>query len=460
MKYNYLQLFFTAFIIFCSPGVYSQWQYLGPQAFSSGSIGYSSTAADKDGNIYMAYQDQSDSLKKITVKKYTSGAWENVGPEKFSLGEADFISLAIDSASGTPYVAYQDAQLSVTVRKFNGTNWDTIGHSGFTGAMATYESLIVLNGTPYVAYEDFSANDFASVSKFNGTTWVQLGGAGISSGDALYFSLLADHQGNLYIGYRDIATSNAGITVQKFEGSQWFIMGASGFSTGGAKWISLAVDNSDNLYAAFQDGGASIGKSASVVKWDAANAQWANVGSEGFTPGEADYVSLAINKQGIPYVAYSDVANGSKASVMEFNGSIWTPTGASDFSSGTALYTGLALDSTGGLYVGYVDGANGNFASVQTNAHPTAISAIADEVHFKAFPNPSRGNFEVEMQTSGNWFNLAVFDLLGQLVWKTESRTITSGYSTPLDLSGLSKGSYLLRLQTDRGVETQKIEIE
>ena len=48
---------------------------------------------------------------------------------------------------------------------------------------------------------------------------------------------------------------------------------------------------------------------------------WQYVGAVGFSIGEANYTSLALHNS-TPYVAFQDVANSSKASVMKFNGTV------------------------------------------------------------------------------------------------------------------------------------------
>ncbi len=93
---------------------------------------------------------------------------------------------------------------------------------------------------------------------------------------------------------------------------------------------------------------------------------WQNVGTPGFSAGTADKTSIILDSSGIPYVVYSDVANGGKATVMTFNGSSWTPVGAADFSAGTATSPSLAMGSDGTFYVAYSDGANGGKVTVMT----------------------------------------------------------------------------------------------
>ena len=42
---------------------------------------------------------------------------------------------------------------------------------------------------------------------------------------------------------------------------------------------------------------------------------WQNVGSAGFSAGQADYTSMALDSSGTPYVAFQDDTNSDKATV-------------------------------------------------------------------------------------------------------------------------------------------------
>ena len=48
-------------------------------------------------------------------------------------------------------------------------------------------------------------------------------------------------------------------------------------------------------------------------------ADWQQVGIAGFSAGQADSVSLAIDSGNAPYLAYSDAANSNKASIITMN---------------------------------------------------------------------------------------------------------------------------------------------
>ncbi len=52
------------------------------------------------------------------------------------------------------------------------------------------------------------------------------------------------------------------------------------------------------------------------MKYNENNNSWGTVGSPGFSTPWAVYTSIAINKNGVPYVVFRDNASGGKAMVM------------------------------------------------------------------------------------------------------------------------------------------------
>ena len=87
---------------------------------------------------------------------------------------------------------------------------------------------------------------------------------------------------------------------------------------------------------------------------------WENVGSPGFSAGEALYCSLAINGGGTPYLVYQDGGYLGKATVMKFNGSTWENVGNPGFSDGIVAFVSLAINGSNIPYVAYLDHGNSN----------------------------------------------------------------------------------------------------
>jgi len=86
------------------------------------------------------------------------------------------------------------------------------------------------------------------------------------------------------------------------------------------------------------------------------NAQsWETIGTEGFTSGNIQYGCMDVYN-GTPYIAYKDVANGSKCTVMRFNGTNWVFVGTQAFTPGIAREQSIAIDQQNGdVYVEYSD---------------------------------------------------------------------------------------------------------
>ncbi|WP_317897931.1 T9SS type A sorting domain-containing protein [Aurantibacillus circumpalustris] len=137
-------------------------------------------------------------------------------------------------------------------------------------------------------------------------------------------------------------------------------VGVAGFSPGQVDYTSIAIDGSGTPYVVYSD--VANSSKATVKKFN--GSAWVTVGSAGFSTGQAAYTAIAIDGSGTPYVVYSDVANSSKATVMKFNGSAWVTVGSAGFSAGQAAYTSIAIDGSGTPYVAYSDFSNNLYATV------------------------------------------------------------------------------------------------
>ena len=173
--------------------------------------------------------------------------------------------------------------------------------------------------------------------------------SGAYGSDADYATVKIDNNSVPYVAFRTSSSFNA--TVMKFNGNNWVSVGIPNFTVGGVGDLSLALNSNGTPYLAFGDG--ANASRASVMKYDGTS--WVFVGSPGFSAGLAYTTSLAIDKNNIPYVAYEDLANGNKATVMKFNGTSWVPLGSVGFSAGAVRYTCLAIDTSGTPYVAYRD---------------------------------------------------------------------------------------------------------
>jgi len=139
----------------------------------------------------------------------------------------------------------------------------------------------------------------------------------------------------------------------------WETTGTAGFSAT-ASYQSMAIDVSDTPYVAYQD----IENSGKTTVMKFNGTAWGLVGTAGFSAGASDFQSMAVDASGTPFVAFRDFGNSSKTTVMKFDGTAWVLVGTAGFSAGEATSQSLVIDASGTPYVAYRDVANSDKTTV------------------------------------------------------------------------------------------------
>lgn len=331
----------------------------GDGAAVSGAPGLASKTADSITVNAVTNSSANGQTVEYAISQ-TSGAAPETGWQSDTtfpdLSERTAYYVYARTAADTNYnagTARQSAEMTTGSYK-----WHLIGAASFSGAWSNSPSLYVNDGTPYVVFEDAGNSYKATVMTFNGTEWEHVGSAGVSAGRAEHTSLYGVGE-TLYAAYKDHGNGRKA-TVMTYDGTEWKNVGGAGFSTGLAEFVSLYVDekNGETVYVAYKD--IANDDKATVMKYtgtDQTESGWEAVGDPGFSEGMANYTSLVIN-DGVPVVAYQDAANSFKATVMEFKENEWVPLGSDGFSAGIARELDLFLGEDGTLYVAYQDGGN------------------------------------------------------------------------------------------------------
>ncbi|HMI07566.1 MAG TPA: T9SS type A sorting domain-containing protein [Flavobacterium sp.] len=97
-------------------------------------------------------------------------------------------------------------------------------------------------------------------------------------------------------------------------------------------------------------------------------------------------------------------------------------------------------------------GANGTQGSFVISAYDASLAnAVFDTISFTSFPNPVKDI--LNLSATGNITNVTVFNILGQEVY---TKSINAPKSQ-IDLSNLSKGTYLVKVTTDNQMKTIKV---
>jgi len=351
-----------AVLILTSHHLFSQyWESVGSVSVSPGVSAMHQITVSPQGNIYVAYIDAGLDLR-ATVKMFDGTDWETVGNEGFTNGWVHYLSLKTDPA-GTVYLAFNDVEITgkASVMYWNGSEWDYLGSPDFSAGDADFVDMAIdKHGTPYVVYRDYAYDEKCTVKKFDGTDWVNVGLPGFSS-PGPYQSIAIDSSGAPYVSFQD-AHHSFRATVMKFNGFAWEIVGIPGFSMGAALYTSMAIDKNNVPHVAFQDNGYS-GK-AKVMKFDGTN--WVNVGTPGLTPYPNLETRLDFTPDNVPILAYKNGNDiGSQIAVERFRNGTWEIMGSVGISQGQADFISMALDSVGIPYLTYRDGYYFNKASVK-----------------------------------------------------------------------------------------------
>lgn len=279
--------------------------------------------------------------------------------------------------------------LDESIQRWTEASWGYLGEQTFTG---WFSDLALYQGTPYVVYTDRNESQKATVKKFDGTSWETVGNPGMSDNRIVDSSgsLAFDSSGRPFLAYWDQTLGK--LSVKKFDGTNWMLVGNAGFSDSNPFTISLALDGNDMPYVAYREPGKAI-----VKKFNGTN--WVTVGTNQASDGDVSSTRLVIDSNNVPYLAYSDTSNGYKATVMKLLDDEWTPVGSKAFSDNVANTLDLVLDSTNVPYIAF-------------NSSDNAIAVMkfngTDWVQVGSSPGNKAGNNEgLSLKFGGNTLYLS-----------------------------------------------------
>ena len=275
------------------------------------------------------------------------------------------------------------------IAPISGVIWDTSGYyvdsviNRFGCDSLRYDINLQINSPAYTVIDTFAYNSYTSPSgKYTWTesgshidTTIDSNGCGrvyhinlsincdwkapgfasnnrVTTQDAGTTRIVFDHTNTPYIVFRDKVLNKA--RVRSFDGISWQDVGTPGFSAGDVSSTDMAIDKNGVIYVAFRD--FTQGNKVTVMKY--ADTSWVLVGGAGLSIGNSEYVSLVLDSAGVPVVGYRDNANGFKATVQKFNSSTntWGVLGSAGFSPAGVTHIAMAADQAGVPYIVFRDG--------------------------------------------------------------------------------------------------------
>ncbi|MBL8863849.1 MAG: exo-alpha-sialidase [Planctomycetes bacterium] len=245
------------------------WTPLGAASPSPSDAHYTDVATLPGGRVAVAYQDRSTvPADRATVALWTGGSWGTISGPGLSQGVSAYTSLDV-APDGTLLAAFTDSQVAgravVLAWSESTGGWEPRGQPGFTPDIPNNLVLRVApDGTPYVAY--YVWNTRIIVRRFDGAGWPAVG----------------------------LEVDGADVPAVETEG--W------------RQWLAFEIDATGRPVLAYQ--ARNRGGRAVVKRFESAIGAWETLGEPGFTPGAADYLSLALAADGTPYVAFRDGPTG------------------------------------------------------------------------------------------------------------------------------------------------------
>lgn len=353
-------------------------------------------ATDSRGDVYISWSDKSSGNNEIYIKKWNQTiGWVELGQYSASSGglsnnsgESLRPTIGIDKKNGIVYVAWEDnsnGTEEIYIKQWDGTYWTEVGTASANGSgisntfdgISSYPSLAVDSlGNVIVAWRELTWNEIDKytyddiyVKKWNRTSrrWEEIGLSSASNrgiSNTAYSrapSLAIDSANNPIVSwsdyYREIIEKDGGATTpiyhyeiytKRWDGVNWSEMGQNSASmngispaTGEADFPSIAISSNNIPYIAWHDKNTITGNYEIYLKmWN--NVGWVDVGTNSASygglsndSGKSLFPILAADKRGSIYVVWSDdTSSNAEIYIKKWAGSNWSDVGANSTSGG------------------------------------------------------------------------------------------------------------------------------
>lgn len=318
---------------------------------------------------------------------------------------------------------------------------------------------------------------YAKVFTFEDNAWVQKGQAvkGTDPGSDFFGRTVSITRDGSFLAVGAPQDSETGINkgkifAYKFEDAFWVQQGESIKGSFNYQGVGTNISMSDNgQKVAFSNPGvhAPLANGLAQVFELQPTQYWTQVGSN-IIGGDQDLLGASISLSGdgntfaVGSIFYSDdVEQGGSVSVFRYEDSDWQQWGETilgDFVEGQFGYS-VALNADGNTFVSgaphtSIKTSSAGLVRVYQFGNPTSIEEGEEEpIAMSIFPNPSQEAVTLELETLLENASVSIVDLTGKNVF---TAPILKRESL-LDLSGLSKGLYVIRIETNNSFQTRKL---
>lgn len=314
----------------------SRWNYVGkPDFIGNKSLGYLglktySMAVTSNGIPYLAILFETNRRNfQILATQYNpvTHQWDSL--KNFSTYSMNNINIAVDPA-GVPYIAHIGNGKQIVVMKYDmqQQQWVSLGSVASTSGVFDLGLKIIFDqaGVPYLIYGTNSKKIF--VMKYTGKAWLPIQKYISPQGEIIGNpKMVITQTGKIYIAFISTNGQYQSIKVATLTDKGWQLVAKEGLpsfaSYSGSlndQPISLALDNNGNPYLAYID--FSFLQAASLIKFS--GKAWKPVGKYNFTPAFVKEINLVLDSHNTPYLAFTYLNDTFLTrGLMKFDGKDW-----------------------------------------------------------------------------------------------------------------------------------------
>lgn len=482
----------TLFLLFTSFITSAQWNQLGTNinGQATNEQSGSSSKLNADGTVLVVSapraMDNGIMTGKVRVFGWNGSEWLQRGIDIIGSEQGDIfgesVSISADGniiAIGAPsylnptYLSATGPAGYTRIFEWNGTNWtqkgtDIIGEApndtsgGSISLNANGNTIAIGAGSNNGVNGNSSGH--CRIFEWNGSAWIQIGSDidGEAANDFSGSVALNDAGSIVAIGAsaNDEGGTNSGhVRVYEWNGTSWIQKGSDVDSdtTNASFGYTISLDASGTTFIA---GGYSFVNGAlgfiKTFTWNGTN--WVQKGQTILGTNGSDFFGTAVDiNQDASIIAASSLtlANGN-VRVFKFIGNSWVEQNPiiTGQTAGDQFGRSLSLSANGSILAAgtpFNDDNGTSAGHVRVFENTTLSTAGFENSTISFYPNPT--NNSVNFSSSETIERISLYNLLGQEVL---SKQVNSDRFS-LDLSNLSNGTYIAKLNSNEKLESTRI---
>jgi hypothetical protein len=289
----------------------------------------SSLSVANNGTPYVAYI--SGSGRYFDLSYFNGTQWKYLGGPFPGAPGPSGTSVDLTMHGNNPALMMHGVGFGPTIYEYNGNSWNRLGLDPIYGDLfpiSTYPNFS--NDGNYIGYRDPNNNNKATIRQLNSSMQI-VGNAGFTPGAA---TPIIEYP---FVIFRDVTNSNQ-IGIMKLVNNVWTNFTTTGLTTNAVFSVSLRKDNTGNPYIGYFDPTINQYK---VMKYNGTS--WIDLNLSSYNMDPNKRISMVLGANNIPYIIFSNLNNGGKFEIINYQNNTWSLVGTSQIAN--SKYYSIAVDS-------------------------------------------------------------------------------------------------------------------